>query len=127
VTFQLNQDRILEAAARDLATGNEVSITIAATDNRLSDDDKSRMTREARMRVTSMLEQRLRETLHNQAESLVYRAERLIANYDDPLADDARNTIEELQKALDDNDQDRINNRMQFLTEILHKLEAAEY
>ena len=85
------------------------------------------MTREARMRVTSMLEQRMRETLRNQAESLVYRAERLIVNYDDPLADEARNTITELQSALDNNDQDRINNRMQYLTDILHKLEAAEY
>lgn len=127
VTFKLNQDRILEATARDLATGNEVSITIVATDNRLQPDEKSRMTREARMRVTSMLEQRMRETLHNQAESLIYRAERLISNYDDPLADEARNTIGELQGALDSNDQDRINNRMQFLTDILHKLEAAEY
>ncbi len=127
VTFKLNQDRILEATARDLATGNEVSITIVATDNRLQPDEKSRMTREARMRVTSMLEQRMRETLHNQAESLIYRAERLISNYDDPLADEARNTIGELQAALDSNDQDRINNRMQFLTDILHKLEAAEY
>ncbi len=127
VTFKLNQDRILEATARDLATGNEVSITIVATDNRLQPDEKSRMTREARMRVTSMLEQRMRETLHNQAESLIYRAERLISNYDDPMADEARNTIGELQAALDSNDQDRINNRMQFLTDILHKLEAAEY
>jgi molecular chaperone DnaK len=127
VTFTLNQDRILEATARDVATGNEVSITIAATDNRLTSDEKVRMTREARMRVTAMLEQRMRETLNNQAESLVYRAERLIANYDDPLADEARTTIEELQGALDRNDQERINSRMQALTDILHKLEAAEY
>lgn len=127
VTFRLNQDRILEATAKDVATGNEVSITIAATDNRLSPDDRARMTREARMRVTQMLEQRMKETLHNQAESLVYRAERLIANYDDPLADEARNVISELQSAIDNDDQDRINNRMQYLTDILHKLEAAEY
>jgi len=127
VTFRLNQDRILEATAKDVATGNEVSITIVATDNRLTPEEKARMTREARMRVTSMLEQRMRETLRNQAESLIYRAERLIVNYDDPLADEARNTITELQSALDNNDQDRINNRMQYLTDILHKLEAAEY
>ena len=127
VTFKLNQDRILEATAQDLATGNEVSITIVATDNRLQPEEKSRMTREARLRVTAMLEQRMRETLHNQAESLIYRAERLIANYDDPLADDARNVISELQGAVDGDDQDRINNRMQELTDILHKLEAAEY
>ncbi len=127
VTFKLNQDRILEATSTDVATGNEVSITIVATDNRLTPEEKARMTREARMRVTSMLEQRMRETLRNQAESLIYRAERLIVNYDDPLADEARNAITELQSALDSNDQDRVNNRMQYLTDILHKLEAAEY
>jgi molecular chaperone DnaK len=76
VTFRLNHDRILEATAKDLTTGNEVTVTVMATDNRLNENEKIRMTREARQRVTRMLEQRVKETLFNQAESLIFRPRR---------------------------------------------------
>jgi molecular chaperone DnaK len=127
VTFRLNQDRILEATAKDLSTGNEVSITIVATDNRLTDEEKARMTREARLRVQGMLEQRMKETVLNQAESLIYRAERMIQNYDDPLADEARTLISDLRSAMEAEEHSKINNKVNELTDIMHRLESADY
>jgi len=127
VTFRLNQDRILEATAKDLSTGNEVSITIVATDNRLTEDEKARMTREARLRVQSMLEQRMKETVMNQAESLIYRAERMIQNYDDPLADEARGLISDLRGAMENEDHGKISNKVNELTDVMHRLESADY
>ncbi|MCA9431388.1 MAG: Hsp70 family protein, partial [Candidatus Omnitrophica bacterium] len=96
VTFRLNHDRILEATAKDLTTGNEVTVTVVATDNRLSDQEKSRMTREARNRITKMLEQRVKETLYNQAESLIFRAEKMIGDSDDETAVETRGIIDTL-------------------------------
>jgi len=124
VTFRLNHDRILEATAVDLATGNSVSVTVEATDNRLSPEDKARMTREARQRVTEMLEQRMRENLHNQAESLIYRTQRLIGTAQDEQARAAQAAIEHLQKALDEDDHTAIHEHMKTLSDVLHTLEA---
>jgi len=127
VIFRLNHDRILEAAAKDLTTGNEVSVTVMATDNRLSDNEKSRMGREARQRVTQMLEQRVKETLFNQAESLIFRAEKMIGEGDEPTAIETRNIVDQLQRALDKGDANMINTYIQNLTDQITKLEAAEY
>jgi len=127
VTFKLNHDRILEATAIDLATGNAVSVTIQATDNRLTDEEKARMTREARQRVTEMLEHRMKEVLHNQAESLIYRAERLLGDSNDEQSSKARVLIAKLQQALDKNDHSEINENVHELADLLHKLEAADY
>lgn len=127
VTFRLNQDRILEATAKDMSTNNEVSITIVATDNRLTEEEKARMTREARMRVTSMLEQRMKETVLNQAESLIYRAERMIQNYDDPLADEARTLIDDLRGAMQQEDHTKVGSKVRELSDVIHRLESADY
>ncbi|MCA9409955.1 MAG: molecular chaperone DnaK [Candidatus Omnitrophica bacterium] len=127
VTFRLNHDRILEATAKDLTTGNEVTVTVVATDNRLSDQEKSRMTREARNRITKMLEQRVKETLYNQAESLIFRAEKMIGDSDDETAVETRGIIDTLQRALDGGDADQINGQMERLSDQITKLEAAEY
>lgn len=127
VTFRLNHDRILEATAKDLTTGNEVTVTVVATDNRLSDQEKSRMTREARNRITKMLEQRVKETLYNQAESLIFRAEKMIGNSDDETAVETRGIIDTLQRALDGGDSEQINGQMERLSTQITKLEAAEY
>jgi molecular chaperone DnaK len=127
VTFRLNHDRILEGTAKDLTTGNEVTVTVMATDNRLSDNEKVRMTREARQRVTRMLEQRVKETLFNQAESLIFRAEKMVGESDDPSAIETRGLIDSLQRALDKGDSTQINNYMGQLTDQITKLESAEY
>jgi len=127
VTFRLNHDRILEAAAKDLTTGNEVSVTVMATDNRLSEAEKARMTRECRQRVTRMLEQKVKETLFNQAESLIFRAEKMIGDSDDPIAVETRSLVDTLQRALDKGDTNQINENMERLTNQITRLESAEY
>lgn len=126
VTFRLNQDRILEATARDLTTGKEVSITVVATDNRLTPEEKARMTQEARMRVTAMLEERMREALLNQAEGLIYRAERLIESAEgDPHAKIVQEHVAQLQASMQRGTQDMISMRIEQLSEALQKLETA--
>ena len=97
VTFRLNADRILEARAEDLATGVEKVVRIEATDNRLSDEDKIRMSAEAKRRSIRSLRGRMNETTNEGATVLLNRADTLLAGADDAelqsLADDLRGLV----------------------------------
>lgn len=127
VTFRLNQDRILEATARDLNTNKEVSVTILSTDNRLTPEEVKRLTGEARERVARMIHTRTMENIHNEAESMIYRAERMFGDFDDELAESARQVVDELKVAKESNDQDRMGSIMGELNEILSRMETADY
>ncbi|MFH1743668.1 MAG: Hsp70 family protein [bacterium] len=127
VTFRLNQDRILEATATDLTTNKEVSVTILSTDNRLSPEDVKRLTNEARDRVAGMLQMRQADNIRNEAESLIYRAERMFGEFDDELSESARRVVDELKNAKDSNDHDRMGTIMGELNELLTRMETADY
>ena len=127
VTFRLNQDRILEATAKDLTTNKEVSVTILSTDNRLSPEEVKRLTDEARKRVAEITKLRQRDNLVNEAESLIYRAERMFGEYDDALSESARRVVDELKTAKESKDHDRMGEIMGELNELLTRMETADY
>ena len=78
VTFKLNNDRILEVRAEDLATGVQKHITIASTDSRLGEEDKMRMQREAQMRTMQELRRRISQNNEAQTDELISRGEKLL-------------------------------------------------
>ncbi|HPA47271.1 MAG TPA: Hsp70 family protein [bacterium] len=127
VTFRLNQDRILEATATDLTTNKEVSVTILSTDNRLAPEEVKRLTDEARKRVAEIMKLRQRDNLVNEAESLIYRAERMFGEFDDALSESARRVVDELKTAKESNDHDRMGEIMGELNELLTRMETADY
>ncbi|RJP20455.1 MAG: molecular chaperone DnaK [Candidatus Omnitrophota bacterium] len=127
VTFRLNQDRILEASAKDLTTGNEVSVTIIATDNRLTEDEVRDLTQAAHERVNKMIEARKRQDMSNEVESLVFRARRVFSALDDPLAEEAMQVIGELEKARYADDEEFVQEKMGQLSNMLSKYETADY
>ncbi len=127
VTFRLNQDRILEASARDLTTNKEVSVTIIATDNRLSEEEVRELTRNAHERVAKLLDNRKRQDFANEVESLVFRAKRVFSDSEDPLAEEALQVITELESAQEVEDEDSIQEKMGQLNEMLSKYETADY
>ncbi len=127
VTFRLNQDRILEATARDLTTGKEVSVTILSTDNRLSETEVADLTLEARERVARSLQKRQLTDLHNEAEGLIYRAEKMFEEFADMVSDDARVAVDRLREAKDSDDEENLGELMGTVSEMLTKLEMADY
>ncbi len=127
VTFRLNQDRILEATAKDLTTGNEVSVTIIATDNRLSEEEVRELTKAAQERVTEMLQSRKKQEQSNEVESLVYKAKRVFSDSDDPLAEEAMQMIQELESADNLDDDEYLQEKMGQLNEMLSRYETADY
>lgn len=127
VTFRLNQDRILEATAKDLTTDQEVSITVVATDNRLSEEDVKHLTQEAQERVANMLRQRKEESVTNEVDSLLFKARRIFADSDDPMADEAMQVVDELENARENNDRESLEDKMGQLNEMLTRYETADY
>lgn len=125
VCFKLNQDRILEVKAEDLATGVEKSITIDATDNRLTESDKQRMIKEARARVTKMLRAKISESIQEEGAQLLKRAQKVL----ETVSHDAKIILDKEIKGLRDvlitNDANLIEQRINALTKVITDLEAA--
>ncbi len=127
VLFRLNQDRILEATAKDLTTDQEVTITVESTDNRLADEDVQRLRQEAQERVAKILAAREREDVENEVDSMVFRAKRLFSDSDDPMAEDARRVVSELEIAREEADEVSVQEKMELLNDLISKYETADY
>jgi len=69
-----------------------------------------------------MLEDRMQDALINQAEALIYRAERLLAEVDQP-PDGIHEEIEKLQGALETRDSAGISGSMEHLHRMIGQME----
>ena len=78
VTFDIDANGILNVTARDQATNKEQKITIAGSSG-LSDDEVSRMVREAESHADEDRARRESISVRNDAESNVYQAEQVLA------------------------------------------------
>lgn len=126
VTFKLTADRILECRAEDLATGVEKKITIAATGERLSSEQKDRMVKEARERVTGMMQSRMEQSTVDEAEGLAGRAESLATKHaTHPKANELKTQATELRQLMAQGDRDAIEDKMDDLLRSMTEMESA--
>ncbi len=125
VTFRLNPDRILEVHAEDLATGVEKKVRIEATDTRLSDAEKNRMIKEARGRITNMLQERIRDSRSEEARNVLERAESVLAlSGNSGLSNDLKAQAEQLRTALEAGDEDQMNEVIDDVLRLMTEIEA---
>ncbi|GAB4315566.1 MAG: molecular chaperone DnaK [Candidatus Sumerlaeia bacterium] len=125
VTFKLNQDRILEARAEDLATGAEKKIIVEATDNRLSEAEKQRMIKEARERVTSILRQRIVETTTDEADNVLKRAERVLSSHPShPLSRELKTKATALKEMIASGETAPLSDMLEDILRVLADIEA---
>jgi molecular chaperone DnaK len=85
VSFDIDANGILNVSAKDLASGRKQGITIAAS-NKLAKEEVDRMVKQAEQFAEKDRERAELVTAKNQAESLAYEAERLLADAKDKLA-----------------------------------------
>jgi molecular chaperone DnaK len=93
VTFDIDANGILSVSAKDKATGKEQSIRIEGSGG-LSKDEIERMVREAEAHAG---EDRVRRELiekRNNLDSLVYQAEKTLAENADKLSDDQKQSVQ---------------------------------
>ncbi|ACX51755.1 chaperone protein DnaK [Ammonifex degensii KC4] len=130
VTFDVDVNGILNVTARDLATGREQSITITGS-TRLSEEEIQRMIKEAEQYAEQDRRRKEEAETRNQAESLVYQAEKVLKDFRDKADKEKVERLEaalkELKAALEKQDIDEIKRKMEALTEPLHALTTEAY
>jgi molecular chaperone DnaK len=111
VTFDIDANGILNASAKDKATGSEQKITITASTN-LSEGDVDRMVSEAKRYEAE--DRRKRELIEarNSADAIAYQTEKSLRELGDKVPESDRRTIEakieELKQALKGDDVQRM-------------------
>lgn len=101
VTFDIDANGIVHVSAKDLGTGKEQHITITSTTN-LTEEEIKRMQDEARKYEEEDKKRREAIEVKNQADSLIYQAEKTLKDYGDKATqaekDEVNNKINELKK-----------------------------
>ncbi|MGD8546139.1 MAG: Hsp70 family protein, partial [Candidatus Bathyarchaeota archaeon] len=123
-------DGILNVSAKDLGTGKEQKITITAS-TKLSDKDKERMVKEAEEFAEEDKKRREEAEVRNNAESLVYTAEKTKKDLADKLGKEQveriDKTVTELKETLGGKDIEKIKNKNEELAKVLQEVGTAVY
>ncbi len=99
VGFDIDANGILNVSAKDLASGRKQGITITAS-NKLSKDDVDKMVKQAEQFADQDRQRAELVTAKNQAESLAYEADRVLAESKEKLAADDVESIQSKVKEL---------------------------
>ncbi|MDJ0714783.1 MAG: molecular chaperone DnaK [Prochloraceae cyanobacterium] len=130
VTFDIDANGILNVTAKDRGTGKEQSISITGAST-LPDSEVERMVKEAEQFAGADKERREKIDRKNQADSLVYQAEKQIKELGDkiPAADKtkAEGLIGQLKEALSKEDDETIKTLMPELQQTLYSIGSSVY
>ena len=99
VTFDIDADGILHVSAKDLATGREQKITITASSG-LTKEEIDRMVREAERHREEDRRRRELAEARNQADSMIYVAEKSLREHGDRVPEHIRNDVNVKVEAL---------------------------
>ena len=130
VKFDIDANGIVHVSAKDLGTGKEQKITIQS-DSGMSKDDIDRMVKEAEAHSAEDKKQKEAIEVKNNADSLVYQAEKTIKDLGDK-ADKGQiakvqSGIEKVKEALKGNDNEAIKKATEELQKPLYEMSAAAY
>ncbi|QQG40890.1 MAG: molecular chaperone DnaK [Candidatus Levyibacteriota bacterium] len=128
VTFDIDASGILSVKAKDKATGKEQSIKITGSTG-LSKDEVEKMTKEAEMHAKEDEEKKAKVETRNQADSLIFTAEKSLKDAGDKVKEDLKKEVEEkiseLKKILDTGSKEEIEKKASELSDSLQKVGQA--
>jgi molecular chaperone DnaK len=136
VTFDIDANGILHVGAKDLGTGKEQKITITASSG-LAKDEVERMRKDAEAHAEEDKKHREEVETRNEADSAVYRSEKMLKETGDKISGDDKAKIEkavvEVKEALKGSDTgaiksaaERLNEAWQAVSAELYKAAAAK-
>lgn len=130
VTFDIDANGILTVKAQDKASGKEQSIKITGSTG-LSKEEVERMTKEAEAHAKEDEEKKSAIEAKNQADSLIFTAEKSLKDAGDKVAEDIKKEVEEkiqaLKDVLDKGTKEEIETKTNELSESLQKVGQAMY
>ncbi len=130
VTFDIDANGILSVNAKDKGSGKEQSISITGAST-LSDNEVDKMVKDAEMNASADKEKREKIDIKNQAETLVYQAEKQIGELGDKVDEAAKAKVEEkrvkLKEATEKDDFESMKSLVEELQQELYSLGASVY
>ena len=130
VTFDIDANGIVHVSAKDRATGKEQSITITGQSS-LDKGTIDEMIADAEAHAAEDARRREEAEAVNNADSLVYQVEKLLAEAGDTVdagqRSEAETKLAELKSAIEDRDLDRIRPATEALSAISQQIGAAMY
>jgi len=130
VTFDIDANGILSVNAKDKGSGKEQSISITGAST-LSDNEVDKMVKDAEKNASADKEKREKIDIKNQAETLVYQAEKQISELGDKVDEAAKAKVEEkrvkLKEATEKDDYESMKSLVEELQQELYSLGASVY
>jgi molecular chaperone DnaK len=130
VTFDIDANGILNVTAKDTAAGKSQSIRISGS-TRLKQEDKERMIKDAERYAEEDKKRREEADKLNNADSVCYQAERLLAEFPDKITADMKSKLEtslrETREAITRHDAALATERAETLRKILKEAGVAIY
>lgn len=130
VTFDIDANGIINVSAKDKGTGKEQSITITSS-TKLSDEEIQEKVKEAEMNAEADKKKEHEIEVRNNADSMIYTAEKTTDELKDKLSDDEKSNIDklvsELRELITGEDIDAIESKTKELTEAVQKIGAKVY
>ena len=99
VTFDIDANGIVHVAAKDMATSKEQSMTVTGG-SALGKDEINNMVKDAEAHAEEDRKRREEVDTRNEAESLVFRTEKLLKDNEDKIGEDTKAPVEESLKEL---------------------------
>jgi molecular chaperone DnaK len=130
VAFDIDANGILNVSAKDKATGREQKITITASSG-LSESEIQRMVNEAEKHASEDSQRREQVEIRNRADSMVFTAEKALRDYGEQIPAETKQSIEtkieDVRKALEGTDTDRIKHAADELGVAIQQIGASMY
>ncbi len=130
VSFDIDANGIVNVSAKDLGTGKEQSITITSSTN-MSKDDIDKAVKEAEQYAAEDKKRREEADLRNNADQLVYTAEKTVTDLGDKLTDaektDIQTAADALKEALKGTDTEAIKVKQEDLQKKVYAVSEKVY
>ena len=130
VTFDIDANGILHVSAKDLGTGKEQKITITNSSG-LSKEEIDKMTKEAEAHADEDKQKKDEVETRNQADNLVYQAEKLMRDNKEKVGEEDKKKIEaameKVKEALKGSDLEAIKTSQKSLEESMYAVTEAMY
>ncbi|MHA1491803.1 MAG: molecular chaperone DnaK [Promethearchaeota archaeon] len=129
VTFDIDQNGILNVSAKDKGTGKSQSITITAS-TKMNDDEIEQKIREAERNAEDDKKFKELTQVKNEGEALIYQTEKLMKENESIIGDlkeSILKKISDLQAAMETDDVSRIKNVIESLQSALHEVSSRMY
>ena len=129
VSFDIDQNGIINVSAKDKGTGRSQSITITAS-TKMSDADIEQKVREAERNAEEDRKFKELTEAKNHGEALIYQTEKLMKENESVIGDlktGILDKVSDLRSAMESDDVARINSAMESLQTALHDVSARMY